>query len=136
MITPLTRASLAVLTLGWLSTTWGQALLDPTRPPAAWMPSQARAPGARAQPGSPDDELASPPPVQLLLVGATRKYAIVRGELVGVGERSGSTKLIDVKPTEVIVQSDRGLETLSLFPDVVKSPAKQGSGAGIKKEKK
>jgi len=103
-----------------------QGLNDPTRPPPGWLPSDPRLPTSvkAAEPGG--------APVQLVLVGPTRRFAIVRGELVG---DKGSTRIVDVKRNDLVVQTDRGRETFSLFPDVQKTEPRKRPGLGEKEQK-
>ena len=130
---------LALVASGGLTVASAQGLADPTRPPDAWLPTDPKA-AAKSDPAAPAkaDEPGMPP-LQLLLVGKTRRYAIVRGELVG--EKAGEVRLVEVRPTDVTVQSERGREKLSLFPDVEKSPPRKPAGMGTpeipaKKEQK
>jgi hypothetical protein len=102
----------------------------PTRPPPGWMPVDPNAAPGKAEAKA---EGSGGEPVQLLLVGKTRRFAIVRGELVG--EKTGGTKLLDVKRNDVVVNSERGRETLNLFPDVEKTPPRKPAGMGKKEQK-
>lgn len=122
------RALLGLLATGHVAFAAAQGISDPTRPPPGWIPVDKDAkPEARAE-GSGSE------PVQLLLVGKTRRYAIVRGELVG--QKTTGTKLVEVKRNDVVVQSaDRGRETLNLFPDVQKTPPRKPAGMGKKDQK-
>ena len=119
------RASMLVLLayLGHAAVVSAQALSDPTRPPTGWLPGDPKAPKAAttAEPAE---------PVQLLLVGKTRHFAIVRGDLID--ERSKGNRIVGIHRNELIVQSDRGRETLNLFPDVQKTPPKKPAGMGKK----
>src|SRR5688500_3188728 len=101
--------ALALLATGFVTVAAAQqGIADPTRPPPGWLPVDPNA--AKAEPGAPPKvEDRTSVPVQLLLVGKTRRYAIVRGELIG--EKTGETKLVEVKRNDVTVQSDRGRET-------------------------
>jgi len=100
-----------------------QGLPDPTRPPASWL---APDPKAVAKTTGEQAEV----PVQLLLVGPTRRFAIVHGDIVG--DKGTGTRIVEVKRNEVIVQSDRGREALGLFPHVQKTPPKKPAGMGKK----
>lgn len=132
----LTRFGFLVAAVAFSGVALAQGVADPTRPPDGWLPadpSTAKSPAAAAKPQHTGE------PVQLLLVGKTRRYAIVRGELVG--DKTGEIKLVEVKRNDVTVQSDRGRETLNLFPDVEKTPPRKQRGMGYpdvieKKEQK
>ena len=102
---------------------------DPTRPAPGWAPEDPKAP-AKAEEKA---EGSGAEPVQLLLVGKTRRFAIVRGELVG--EKTPGTKLVEIKRNDVVVNSERGRETVNLFPDVQKTPPKTQAGMGQKDKK-
>lgn len=108
---------------------FAQTISDPTRPPPGWLlpdPKGAK-PEAKVEAGSGGE------PVQLLLVGKTRRYAIVRGEIVG--EKTPGTKLVEVQRNEVVVSGERGNEKLAIFPDVEKTPPKKPPGMGKKEQK-
>ncbi len=112
------RFAVAALALGCFSAAWAQALPDPTRPPAAWLAAQAKAAPGTAMAGVAEPE--SVPRLQSLLIGPSRRYAIIEGQLVGVGDTFGDARVVEVRPTEVVLRSERGTQTLKLFPDVEK----------------
>jgi hypothetical protein len=103
-----------------------QGLPDPTRPPPGWLP---RDPKAAVVAESKDTDA----PVQLVLTGKTRRFAIVRGEVIS--ESGKGSRLVEIQRDNLIVQSDKGRETLSLFPDVHKTPPKKTYGMGHKDQK-
>ena len=106
---------------------WAQPINDPTRPPLNWMPVDPKA----VSENRPKEEGAqSGVPVSILLVGPTRRFALVNGEMIG--DKGKGTRIVDVKRNDVIVQTDRGRETLNLFPDVKKTPPKKPRGMGEK----
>ena len=113
------RWVIAALMLGCLSPAWGQPLSDPSRPPQAWLAPPSKAPGA---PGSAEAE--RPPQLQSLLIGPSRKYAIIDGQLVGVGDAFRDGRVVAVTSAGVVLSSERGKETLSMFPNVQKHPVK------------
>ena len=102
----------AALALGCCSAAWGQALSDPTRPAAAWLAAQPKTGGAEV--------VEAAPRLQSLLIGPSRRYAIIEGQLVGVGDTFKDTRVVAVRPTGVVLRSQRGTETLKIFPDVEK----------------
>ena len=95
-----------------------QGVPDPTRPPPGWLPHDPKAPKVEAQKEGAE-------PVQLLLVGPTRRFAIVRGDLVG--DKTAGTRLVEIKRNDLVVQTERGKETLHLFPDVQKTTPKESA---------
>ena len=116
---------LLAIGMGYAACAPAQGLNDPTRPPPAWMPGSSRLPAAAAAPPVEGE------PVKLVLVGPTRRFAIVRGELVGDHTAS---KIVELKRNELVVKTDAGRETLSLFPDVQKTPPKKRAGLGEKEQ--
>jgi hypothetical protein len=116
------RWAIAALALGCgcVSTAWGQALSDPTRPPQAWLAAQPK--GAGALSGMESETVM--PQLQSLLIGPTRSYALIEGQLLGVGDTFRDARVVAVRPTEVVLRSEHGTQTLKLFPDVEKRPVK------------
>jgi hypothetical protein len=106
------------LVLGYLSPAWGQALSDPTRPPQAFIP------GAQKAPGAPAAEQEVLPQIQSLLLGPSRRYAIIGGQILGVGDTFRDARVVAVTPAGVVLRSEQGTRTLKLFPDVEKRPVK------------
>jgi hypothetical protein len=106
------------------------SLLDPTRPPPAWLAAQDRS-------AKPNEAVEAPKqPVQLVLTGPTRRFAIVRGEIVGSGADVRAPRLVELKRNEVTIETKEGQETLDMFPGIEITPAKPSGGASPKKEKK
>ena|SRR5687768_5220366 len=118
----------AAFALAQASSARAQAIMDPTRPPPGWdaLPAASASKGQTAV-----QETGSA--VSILLVGQTRRFAIVRGDLVG--DKTPGTRIVEIKRNDVIVQSDKGRESLNLFPDVLKTPPKQQPGMGNKDKK-
>lgn len=117
-----------LLVLAAAPATAATGITDPTKPPPAWMPVDPKAATKKVE----IEEVG--PPVQILLVGPTRRFALVRGELAG--DKTSGTRLLDVKRNDVIVQSERGRETLNLFPDVQKTAPRKPAGILGNKDKK
>jgi hypothetical protein len=113
-----TRCIVAALALGSGAAAWGQGLSDPTRPPREWLDAQPKVAAAL----SAVEEAA--PQLQSLLIGPSRKYAIIDGQLLGVGDTYKDARVVAVRPAGVVLRSVRGSETLKLFPDVEKRPVK------------
>jgi hypothetical protein len=105
---------LAVLALLWTATVRGEVLSDPTRPAPAWLAAQPKAPGVAAV----ED---STPTLQLLLIGPSRKYAIISGQVVKLGGAYKDSKLVAVRPGEVDLQDDNSLQTLKMHPGIKKT---------------
>lgn len=130
------RYAFAVLASAACCAAWGQAVFDPTRPSPAWIAAQAKKTGGSydasaappgASPGVSAGSVAegeAAPRLQSLLIGPSRKYAIINGQLVTVGAAYKDAKLVEVRPTEAVLLSEHGRQTLKLFPDVEKHPVK------------
>jgi hypothetical protein len=106
-----------------------QGIVDPTKPPPGWMPVDPKVAAAKAKPKGESDDQASVP-VSILLVGPTRRFALVRGEVVD--NKSPGAKIVEVKRNDVVIQTERGRETLNLFPDVEKTSPRKRTGMGNK----
>jgi len=113
------RWVIATLALACLSPAWGQPLSDPSRPPQAWLAPPSKGAGT---PGAAEAE--RPSQLQSLLIGPSRKYAIIDGQLVGVGDTFKDARVVAVTSAGVVLSSERGKETLSLFPNVKKHSVK------------
>jgi len=112
------RWVIATLALGCLFPAWGQPLSDPSRPPPAYLAAPPKGAGTSAA------EIERPPQLQSLLIGPSRKYAIIDGQLVGVGDAFRDGRVVAVTSAGVVLSSERGKETLSMFPNVQKHPVK------------
>ena len=108
-----------------------ESVLDPTRPPPEWLAVQEKAKtGKEAAAEMPQQ------PVQLVLSGPTRRFAIVRGELVGSGKDPNAPRLVELKRDEMTIETKDGKETLNLFPGIEITPVKPSAGAAPNKDKK
>jgi len=122
------RLLASALLLAGVPAAWSQGVTDPTRPPPGWSPNAVAVAAAKAETVQ---ETGSP--VSILLVGQTRRFAIVRGEVIG--DKTPGTRIVEIKRNDVVVQSDKGRESLNLFPDVEKTPPKKQPGMGNKDKK-
>ena len=82
-----------------------QELADPTRPPEQLS---ARPGPAKAE----TNEL------QSVIIAPTRRAAIIHGQTVELGGKVGDFRLIEVNESGVVLQGAKGLEVLSLFPNI------------------
>ena len=87
-----------------------EKLRDPTRPLAATVRSGAVAPPANQRPAAP----VVPPELQLVLVGGDRRYAVVDGELLAVGDAIRGLTLLQILNDAVILKTPNGPRTLPL----------------------
>jgi MSHA biogenesis protein MshK len=119
-----------LLALGW-SAAWAGVLSDPTLPPPAWLAATQSAGGAAALN---QDASAG---VQLILIGPSRKLALINGQTVKPGEAYNGSKVLAIKPGEVVVQD--ASKSLKLTPAIEKkaitsAPLKKPRGAVPKRK--
>lgn len=96
------------------------AARDPTVPPAEWLAAQP----ARADAGakSAGGETAR---VQMIVTGKSRRFALVNGRLVKVGDAISDTRVVAVRPDRVV--TEEGAKSLGIMPGVSKTaPASTG----------
>ena len=124
---------------GWLVTLVGlasqapvlaQTLADPTRPPAAWLAAQSRAPGAEmvAEPASPG--------VQIVVIGPTRRFAMINGQAVHPGESYNGSRLVAINEDGAVWRREGITEKASMNPAVSKKVMGAAPTAGKAKSKK
>jgi len=104
-----------------------QGLADPTRPPAALaLPGSAAASGG--------------PVLQSVMLSPGRKVAMISGQMVALGGRYGSARLVRLTDSEAELKDGAETIVLSLYPQVEKRPAgkmqRGETGAGTGKTKK
>ncbi|MBX3650435.1 MAG: MSHA biogenesis protein MshK [Burkholderiales bacterium] len=93
------------------TTASAQGLADPTRPPAAL----AAAGGAAAAGGG--------PVLQSVMLSPGRKMAMISGQMVLLGGRYGSARLVRLTDSEAELKDGSETIVLSLYPQVDKRPA-------------
>jgi len=99
------------LALGAAPALAGEALDDPTRP--SHLPAPAVA-GTTATPGWRVDSI---------IVSPARRLAVINGRSVGVGERVGGARVLEILPYEVRLEYNGEVRHISLVPTRVKRPA-------------
>ena len=109
----LLKALLLVL-LGGMAPAHADSVPDPTRPATEWLAAQPAASGGHAAFSN------AAPEVQVLVIGPTRKFAIVGGQTVRLGETFNGAKLVGILSDGVVMQKDGSKEKLSMNPAVVK----------------
>ncbi|MBI2313151.1 MAG: hypothetical protein HYU77_11685 [Betaproteobacteria bacterium] len=107
-----------------------EALPDPTRPPPG-VAVPGPTPGIGAAPAG--------PVLQSVYLSATRRAAIIDGQVVELGGKLGDARLIKVSESEAVLKGPEGMQTLRLFPSVEKraltpEPAK-GARAGVRERR-
>ena len=104
---------LGVMTAGLAS---AQGLSDPTRPPGGQSETaEAVGPGG--------------PVLQSVMLSPSRKVAVISGEMVVLGGRYGSSKLVRLTETEAVLKNGADVTVLRLHPLVEKRDV---SGAATK----
>jgi len=109
---------------------WGSALSDPTRPPAIWLTVN----GINLPSGNSGKN--APSGVQLIMIGPSKKFAIINGKIVRPGKPYNGSTVIDINSEGVITKNKS--KSLKLLPRVRKSAdssshSKRSSGKSIKK---
>ena len=113
-ILPRARLQLSLLALLVLGTSaWGESRIDPTVIPPAWLAAQPTPTGAATVVAK------EPTPiVQLIVIGQSRKFAVIDGQVIKSGEILNESKIVDIKSGEVVTK-DRS-KSLKLNPSVEK----------------
>lgn len=96
---------------GAASTACAQGLTDPTRPPGAL----AAATG--------DGTATGGPVLQSVMLSPGRKVAVISGEMVTLGGRYGSARLVKLTESEAVLKDGAETTVLKLFPLVEKRMA-------------
>ncbi len=84
-----------------------QVLTDPTRPP-----------GGQAE--SAESVGSGGPVLQSVMLSPSRKIAVISGEMVALGGRYGSSKLVRLSETEAVLRNGADVTVLRLYPLVEK----------------
>lgn len=87
---------------------WAQAMNDPMRPPAAYVDAESG--GGEA----------GGPVLQSVMISPTLKAAIINGEMVKLGGKFGSARLVKVSESEVVLRSGEEMQVLKMYPGVEK----------------
>jgi MSHA biogenesis protein MshK len=85
-----------------------EPLLDPTRP----------AIDLSADAGGEAPVTAPPKGLQSIIISPQYRAAIINGETVRLGGKSGDSRLIEVRENSVVLQNARGRRVMELFPTV------------------
>ena len=124
---------LSLLLAGFLANGAAQTGLsiDPTRPAAEWLAAQA--------PGTAEAAAreAGPGGLQVIVKGATRKFAVIDGQLIRLGESDQGSRLLAIGAQDVLLQKDGVKTELHMNPAVRKKvhqskPAGRGLESGSK----
>ena len=104
---------LSLILIGLSGAVQASNLPDPTRPPAgmdATIPVVAP----------------SGPVLQLIRTIDGKRMAIISGQAVKVGAKVGEAIVTRIDEDRVVLRGAEGVQTLMLFPDVIKSPTTSG----------
>jgi MSHA biogenesis protein MshK len=85
-----------------------QALVDPTQPPGASAPS-----GPGASPSG-----AFGPVLSSIVLGPHRRFAVIDGREVRVGDKVGDARLVAIDADSVRLRAGRETRTLRLIPEI------------------
>ena len=104
---PCCRYVARLATLYFLSSAFchAEALPDPTRPPAEI--------GTTAQVAAPKET-----GLQSVYISPIRRAAIINGQTVELGGRFGSSRLVEVSESGIVLEGAQGRRTMALFPGV------------------
>lgn len=84
-----------------------QEMADPTRPPDSGDDRPAPTAGNTLN-------------LQSILISATRREAVINGQVVRAGGRIGQTKIVKISDNQVLVDGPRGMQVLRMFPGIDK----------------
>ena len=87
-----------------------KVLRDPTRPLASTTPRTGAAQPTAPRPAAP----VTLPQLQLVLTATERRFAVIDGELLGVGDSIRGLTVLDIRDEAVIVKTANGPRTLPL----------------------
>lgn len=99
-----------LLALGWSTGTWGAVLTDPTRPPQIWLEAHGISFSTTSQ--------ETPSGVQLIMIGPSKKFALVNGQIVMPGKIFNGSKVLDINSDGVVTKD--ASKSLKLIPAVKK----------------
>lgn len=94
----------------------GQGVADPTRPPGGSEASSAEA-------------VMSGPVLQSVMLSPSRKVAVISGEMVVLGGKYGSARLVKLTESEAVLKNGQEVTVLRLHPRVDKRAAGGDTGA-------
>jgi len=104
---------LALLVLVITTSARGEPRIDPTVIPPAWLAAQPAPPGAAIVVAK------EPTPiVQVIVIGKSRKFAVIDGQVVKSGEILNESQIVNIKSGEVVTKDSS--KSLKLNPSVEK----------------
>lgn len=100
-----------------------QAMSDPTRPPTGY---------AEADAGTAASGLV----LQSVMISPTLKAVIINGEMVKLGEKFGSARLVKITESEVVLKDGEESQVLKLYPGVEKRAVEKPEARTAAKRRK
>lgn len=100
-----------------------QGLSDPTRPPGGMADST-------------EAVSAGGPVLQSVMLSPSRKVAVISGEMVALGGRYGSSRLVRLTESEAVLRNGADMTVLRLHPLVDKRTVRSGTGKSVTKTTK
>ncbi len=95
-----------------------QSLADPTRPAIASLYSDAKSSGNAVGSHTAPPAVLANKGLQTIIISPNRRAAMINGQVLELGEKSGAVTLLEVNEHEVVLQSANGKKVLQLFPSV------------------
>lgn len=116
---------------------WAQgALRDPTMPPPGAV---LAAPGGDAalpaEIAAQQVAASAQPAVQMVLVGPSRKYAVIEGQMLKPGGQIDQWRLTHITAKGVVLKSDADTQTISAYPSVQKKVVLEKASAPLLKNR-
>ena len=87
---------------------------DPTAPPPEWLALQP------ASVGKPTATAERPAEIQVIVIGRTKKLAVIDGQIARVGDNHKGSKVVGVLPGKVLLEDTE--KSLMMAPAVEKRP--------------
>lgn len=105
---------IALVGLGCFAAAHAAPLADPTQPAPEWLAMRSPSPGGDAA-GSGDVS-----GLRVLVIGPSRRFAIIDGKMIRQGDTYNGAKLVGIQPDGVVLQKDGSKEKLGMSPAVQK----------------
>lgn len=123
----------ALIAAGWLVCASAETLINPTRPPAEWQ--AATQPAASPVPGAVIPETEAKQSMQMLVVGKSRSFAVIDGQIIKVGDTYNGASVLGIRRDGLVLQDEDGSRTLKLAPEVEKKTIAPAGKSGRKSGK-
>lgn len=100
-----------------------QSMTDPTRPATGYTETEAGVP-------------AGGPVLQSVMISPTHQSAIISGEMIMLGGKFGSAKLVKITESEVVLKDGEESQVLKLYPGVEKRAVEKPEAKTAAKRRK